>query len=417
VESEVYDDAWSVAPWTPASHASMLTGRLPGEHGVDGEDPVAFRSDALRLPVVLRSAGYATGGFVSNPNLLPRGWGKGFDEYRPPWFRGRDSLAWILNRHWLGGDDAWAPMRNLSHRDLGLARTWWRRNAGRPRFLFINLIDPHRPYDPPKDLYDRFLPGVSREEAMAIEQDPDHYTLSPGLKPREAELLRGLYDGEIASMDREIGRFVDWLRERGDLEHTILIVTADHGERLGERGLVGHESIGERGLDEYLLRVPLLIRYPAKVKAGRIPGRVRLDGLAGHVLRLAGMSARPELEPRPWGDDEIEVAQVQRQVWIARRLFHHGWKPEGPLALSDRSFVADSHFALACANLPDGSMPCRLHALEGDPEWKVDVTSEHPEAVTRLLEITKGLPRFKAPSPVEDDPEVRDRLRGLGYVQ
>jgi arylsulfatase A-like enzyme len=418
-ESEVYDDAWSVAPWTPSSHASMLTGRLPGEHGVDGEDPVAFPPGIPTLPEVLSAAGYVTGGFVSNPNLLPTGWDRGFAQYRPPWFRGRDSIAWLLNRYWLGGDDAWDPLRNLSRRTLGLARIWWRRHSDRPRFLFINLMDPHRPYDPPPDTYAQFLPGVPRPEAMAVEQDPDHYTLKPGLNPREAELLAGLYDGEIAAMDREIGRFVDWLRARGDLEGTIVAVTADHGERLGERGLVGHESIGDRSLDEHLLRVPLLIRLPRAAPSRRIPGRVRLDGLAGHLLRVAGLSVPTALEPRPWGSEEgqVEVAQVQRQAWIARRLVRQGWAPASPLALSDRSLVADGHFALACANVLEGAVHCLLHGLEGDPDWKEDVAADHPEVVARLGAITRSLPRFQGPGAAIDDPELKERLRSLGYVR
>jgi arylsulfatase A-like enzyme len=417
--AEVYDDAWSVAPWTPASHASIFTGRLPAEHGVDGEDPVPFEAPTSTLAEVLGAAGYATAGFVSNPNLLPKGWDRGFQEYRPPWLRGRDSIAWLLNRWWLGEDDVWGPRPRTTTRNLDLARGWWRRHSGTARFLFLNLMDPHRPYDPPDDMYAQFLPGVPRREAMAVDQDPDRYTMKPGVTGREAELIRGLYDGEIAAMDREIGHFLDWLRVRGDLDGTIVAITADHGERLGERGLIGHESIGDQSIDEYLLQVPLLIRFPRAAPARRIPDRVRLDGLAGHLLRLAGLSVPEAMEPRPWGGElsGLAVAQVERQVWIVRRLAPHGWSPDGPLKVSDRSFVADQEFALSCPNGAEETARCRLHALSGDPEWREDLSAEHPGEVSRLGAVARSLPRFKDRPATIKDPEVLERLKALGYVQ
>ncbi|HEX6739528.1 MAG TPA: sulfatase, partial [Vicinamibacteria bacterium] len=289
-QAEVYDDAWSVAPWTPPSHASLLTGLLPAEHGVDGQDPAPFPAGRLTLTRVLRGAGYRTGGFVANPNLTAAGWDRDFDEYRSPRFRGRHSLLAWLDRWTFGPDhgDPWTSS-GVTARTLALALAWWSAAPGRPRFLFVNLLDPHRPYLPPRAQRRRFLEGMDADEALAVDQDPDRYQLQPGLSERQARLLQALYDAEIASMDAALGRFLGVLRARGELDHTLLVVTSDHGERLGERGLVGHEAAGDRALDPTLLRVPLVIRYPARAAPRRVPDRMPLTRVAARILELAGI--------------------------------------------------------------------------------------------------------------------------------
>src|SRR5262245_26055950 len=179
----VYDDAWSVAPWPPSSHASMLTGLLPAWHGVDGETEPPLPADLLTLPEVLHAAGYRTAGFTANPNLIGPGWEQGFDVYRPPWFRGLHSLIEPLTLRVYGPRDIWRGP-GMSARVLRSARRWWEQAGDRdrpPRFLFINLLDPHRPYTPPARDYRTFLGGTAPAVAYAVDQDPVTYHLRPGL--------------------------------------------------------------------------------------------------------------------------------------------------------------------------------------------------------------------------------------------
>lgn len=317
-----------------------------------------------------------------------------------------------------GWDDLWGAREGESHRLLDMARGWWASESGRPRFLFINLMDPHLPYRPPLEYGKRFLGDIPREEAEAVEEDPDRYTLGRGLTELDRRCLSALYDGAVSSMDHEIGLFVSWLRERGDLDRTILVITADHGERLGERGLVGHDGPAERSMDQYLLHVPLLIRYPPAVAPGRAPSRVQLDGLAGHVLRLAGLNVPRVLEPRPWGatSTEVAVAEFKSPTWIVDRLVAKKPGLDTRPLLGDWGFATDGHCACSCPiGGPTGA--CFVVDLTTDRDWTHNLVQAMPEGTARLCERAQSLPRFGAVTPYSASPELLERLRSLGYVQ
>lgn len=323
-----------------------------------------------------------------------------------------------LNAWFLGWDDPWGAREGESHRLLNMACGWWASEAGRPRFLFINLMDPHRPYRPPLEYGQRFLGDIPREEAEAVEEDPDPYILGRRLTERDRRSLNALYDGEVASMDHEIGRFISWLRERGDLDRTILVITADHGERLGERSLVGHDGPAERSMDQYLLHVPLLIRYPPAVAPGRVPSRVQLDGLAGHVLRLAALKVPGILEPRPWGttSTEVAVAEFKSPTWIVDRLVVRKPGLDTSPLLRDWVFATDGHWACSCpASGPTSA--CFVVDLTTDRDWRHNLVQAMPEGTTRLCEAAQSLPRFGAGTPYSANPDLLKRLRSLGYVQ
>jgi arylsulfatase A-like enzyme len=414
----VYEDAWSVAPWTSPSHASILTGLLPAEHGVDGQDAAPLPAGLVTLPAVLRRAGYRTGGFVANPNLAAPGWSRGFDAYRAPPASPRFSLrAWLDLRRVAGPDDDPWLRDDLTRGTFDLALRWWDGRRGGPRFLFINLLDPHGPYSPPRPFFERFLPGMEPAAAYAVSQDPDAYQLRPGLSERQAAILNGLYDAEIAAMDEQLGRFAAALRSRGELDRTVLVVTADHGERLGERGLVGHESACDRALDAAVLRVPLIVRFPPRVAADRLRPRFQLSRLPARILDLAGVAVPRSMRSTalPGDDRELVVAQLQEPAWIVRR-----WRAKQPgldLAplLGDRNFVAAGRFACTCPAGAAPGGPCVLNDLELDPSWTRDVGPAHPRILARLAAAARALPAYRPVRPSAVAPELRRRLKAIGY--
>lgn len=370
----------------------------------------------LSLQDVFHEAGYRTAGVVANPNLTAPGWNRGYDEYRAAWYLGRHSLVRLLNGWWLGSINPWLlDRRRASARVVSVAESWWARQGDHPRYLFLNFMDPHRPYDPPEYLRNRFLPDVSRAEQDSIDQDPNVYTFGRTLDERQVRILRGLYAGEIAAMDFEIGRFATWLRERGDLDNTILVLTADHGERLGERGLVGHQAPAERSMDQFLLRVPLLIRYPGKVPVARIPHRVQLDGLAAQILMLAGYDVPVTFASRPWNfeDPPLALAAFENPVWLLDEL--HAMDPGRDLSRFAGDWVFASDGTLACT-CPLRSDPGRCVATDllQDPEWK----HTSPDANnTPLCAAALKLPAFSAREATSTNDELRERLRSLGYVR
>jgi arylsulfatase A-like enzyme len=404
--ARVYDDAWSVAPWTSPSHASMFTGLLPAEHGVDGALGISFPGAVPTLPEVLARAGYRTAGFPGNANLFAPGWERGFDVYLPAEYQKTHSLIRGLNdvaRRWR--DPA---AHALGEQLLARARRWWDANDGAPRFLFVNLIEPHSPYIPSDELYDKFLGGIPREEAFAVQarMRPDG-SASPAWTPRETDTLARLYDAEIAGMDGRIGEFVEWLDARGDLEDTLFVITSDHGERLGERGLIGHSLV----MDPYLLRVPLLMSYPAELEPTRIPDRVQLDGLAGSILELAEIDAPDSMGTL--APSEVAVAQYRPPSTIVDDMGAIDANFDDKKYRRDWSFVASAPFALEWSR---GSGPI-LTNLETDPNFTRNLATDHAELTRALLEIARALPRFDEAESRDVDPELMRHLKSLGYVR
>ena len=164
------------------------------------------------------------------------------------------------------------------------------RRGDRPFFVFINYMDAHIPYVPPQPFFGMFRSGKGGV---------------PPAAERASDVFRSRdsYDGSIAYLDDQVGRLLDELRRRGQMENTLVIVTADHGELFGEHGLVGHGN----SLYMPLLHVPLVVSFPGRVPRGRtVPGSVSLADLPATVMDLTGPGGAPTFPcgslSRTWGD-------------------------------------------------------------------------------------------------------------------
>jgi arylsulfatase A-like enzyme len=245
--------AWSTSSWTLPAHGSLFTGLYPSRHGAHydpgGESvlgtvvglPVArhvragkLRDDVTTLAELLAARGYQTGAFVAGP-WLHRGFG-------------------LLRGFEVKEDDVTDYGGRPAHEITDLATSWLRGLATeQPYLLFANYFEPHAPYEPARSYPD--LPRA--EEAF----DPDYESLMRGTATLDADaraVLRDRYDAEIRVMDRELGRLLEEVFARSGGERTIVVVTADHGEALGEEGRFGHGF----WLSEEQLRIPLIVRYP-----------------------------------------------------------------------------------------------------------------------------------------------------------
>ena len=239
-ESEVFEWAFSTASWTLPSHMSMLTGELPSFHGAtkwEKLDPAV-----PYLPELMVEAGYRAAGVVSWVYLSQAyGFERGFQFYE---VLADPEASDIV-------DEAIAQLD---------------RGAGQPQFLFVHLYDPHWPYLPPPEFLDRFGPRP-RDISELLKR------LGAGEAPSEMfspeDVIR-LYDGEVAFVDRELGRFFDAMRERGAYEDSLIIITADHGEAFHEHGHWQHSQT----LFDEVTRVPLIVKWPSGERAGppRGPG-------------------------------------------------------------------------------------------------------------------------------------------------
>ena len=293
--SLVYRRAVSPASWTVPAHASMFSGLYPSELGFDGTG-CHPKGAVGSLAGDLEASGRTAYAISANPLLgvdatLRSGYRalwRGDRLTRPLLFQLFEGLSWhegVLPR----GDQI-----------TDLALDWLDRLAprGKPWFLFLNYADPHVPYRPPQRELDEFAPGVDPDRATNLARLS--WSGRRPLTPDVTVSMRALYDAEIAAMDRAVGRLFDELARRGyDDRHLLVVVTADHGEALGEHGLVGHLH----GLPDTVLHVPLFVAGPG-VTPGEVTTPVQTVQLRATVRALLGLDPLATIAPAlpPWGE-------------------------------------------------------------------------------------------------------------------
>ena len=285
-EGTCYTQAWANAPWTVPSHASLFTGLLPGEHGCATADP-RLKATLPTAAELLLAHGYRTAAFYSNPWLADRTTNllRGFGErYEAP----------IGSLHELVSPFGDQGGRNV----LALVGKWLDAYDGRrPCFVFVNFLEAHLPYDPPADYRRAHLADLPPGDKVSIQWGHEY---SAGLHPPQFvdwERVRRLYGGDVNTADRLLDGLVQLLKRRGLYDDCVLIVTSDHGENLGDHGLVEHQF----SVHESVLGVPLVVRAPASalakagrglaLPAGRVATPVELIDLFPTILELAGAPA------------------------------------------------------------------------------------------------------------------------------
>lgn len=257
----LFEQAAASSPLTLPAHCSILTGMYPTYHGVRINGNTALSEEQTTIAEVLAAKGYDCGAFIG-AFVLDGRWGlkQGFEHY----------------------DDQF-DLKKYKHIDLGAiqrpgnqvmdaALSWLEGRKDKPFFAWIHLYDPHTPYEPPEPYLSEFGPRG----------------------------LTGLYDGEIAFMDEQIGRCVDWLERNGLNNKTILVLIGDHGEGLGSHGEGTHGYF----IYDYAVHVPLIVVTPFKGLQGvRVSSQVR----AVDVFHAAGAGrdvfGRPDAGPVACPDD------------------------------------------------------------------------------------------------------------------
>lgn len=304
-----FTQARSTAGWTLPGHASMLTGMYPSRHGahlaggwlpgqsIDGRRNVAFplAADKTTVAEALRDRGYTTGGFVANFSYLYRDFGlaQGFQRYddapglllrvRPPIVR--------FAQHTFDPGFCLKPYRTAP--DINRQALAWldEAPAGRPVFAFLNYMEPHQPWLAPPP-HDRWVWDLPQARRLATKDLYTHEVKE--FAPEEIAFIRANYDGQVAAMDEALGQFIAELKARGRYDNALIIVTADHGELLGEHGFVGHMG---RMLYEPLLHVPLVVKYPgAEHPRGHVDTPVQILDVTPTVLAEAGAPIPPGVQ-------------------------------------------------------------------------------------------------------------------------
>jgi arylsulfatase A-like enzyme len=250
----------SPTSWTKPAAASLLTGLHPVRHqALDRWDRLP--DGATTLAERLRREGYQTLAASANAWVSPVfGFDRGFDHF----VLAKDVRGTALDHALFPRLDALRP----------------------PFFLYVHYLDPHASYDPATGWDGRPLPAALRAQGEVLTADLD----ARHAYPRSREFLArvtDLYDGEIRGADDALRELVDHLRARGLMGSTILVVTADHGEEIGDHGRMSHGQ----SLYQEVVSIPLVIHAPHRFKGGRRFGRASLLDVAPTLVELLGLKS------------------------------------------------------------------------------------------------------------------------------
>ncbi|MDX1579287.1 MAG: sulfatase, partial [Gemmatimonadota bacterium] len=400
-EGLAFEHAIATSPWTLPTHASLFTGRWDHELSTDWETPLD--DEHRTLAEFLSENGYATAAFVANLGNAAEttGLGRGFARYadHPRSWEGwlvsafvpRRVSRWIwprISTRWSTLGRRYAP--DITDDALG----WIEELPDRPYFAFLNYFDAHAPYE----IHEPFLTRFPSEP-------PDTVVLDAGGEPQAISyrLQRAIdgYDTSIALIDEEIGRLLDALEARGTLDNTIVVITSDHGEHLGDHGLMDHGN----SLYAQLLRVPLVLRYPGRVPAGgRVVEPVSLRDIPSMILDLAGLESPFPGRSLLWAAD-AGGSLLRRPLLAEVSAAPHEGFYEGPTSRGDMKsvVVGPLHYIL------NGDGAEELYDLTVDPD-EVNDLSETERGHLALPELRAALGRAlarEAPDPALASTENR----------
>jgi arylsulfatase A-like enzyme/Tfp pilus assembly protein PilF len=354
--SFVFQDAIAQVPLTLPSHTTILTGLLPIKHGVRDNGSFVLDQKITTLAEILKSHGFTTAAFVSSAVLDSRQHlDQGFDSYF-------DNLE-ITGVEETPGSGVERHAADTEKE----AEEWLIANKQKKFFLWVHFYDPHDPYKPPE--------------------------------PFKTEYASHPYDGEIAYTDQAIGKLFTQL----DLQKTIVIITGDHGESLGEHGEPNHGIF----LYDCTVKVPLLIHVPDGT-AKSIPDLVRHIDIAPTILDWLGYPADPGMQGKSL-IPLLEGKEKQKRLAYSESKFgelHYGWSPLESMTSRDFKYI---HAPRA-----------ELYARKQDPGELNNLIKEKDSIAkqlnAQLQDILKSDSTQSLQSTTKVDPEMEEKLRALGYV-
>jgi len=360
----LFEQVSTAAPLTLPAHASIFTGRFPPEHGVRDNGGFFLAPEQTTLAEILKGRGFATGGFIA-AYVLDHKWGisQGFDTYF-------DDFDLSKSRGLSLGE-----IQRPANEVVDKALPWLEGVKDSRFFAWLHFYDPHTPYDPPE--------------------------------PYKTKYAGHPYRGEIAFVDSQVARVVEFLESRGLLDRTVIAVVGDHGESLGDHGEQGHGFF----IYEPTARVPFVIRAPfALTRSRRVADPVRVVDLVPTVLDLLALPAATSISGKSLvplmtgASAELGLESYSEAMYS---LHHYGW--------SDLRAMRSGRFKVIDAPRPE------LYDLDTDPGERTDIYQQRrtvgDQMVARLRAMEQAFEQAPTAQPASDvDPEVRARLAALGYI-
>jgi arylsulfatase A-like enzyme len=380
----VFDHALATSPWTLPTFGSLLSGRIPSQHGAgersSGPGKRWKRAPLLdsvqTLPEVLAAQGWRTGAVVSNPFLREHfGLSRGFGTYDYERDRTADGVI---------------------DRSIGLLDEM----AGQSFFLMVHLIDPHLPYQAPEPQRGTFSAG---ERSTALDGSRKQIRANLGeLSTTDQSHIVGRYDEEIAFVDQEVGRFLDQLEQRDLLGRSLVILTADHGEELFDHGDFEHGH----AMYQELLRVPLIM-WESSLEPRREESPFSLADLPQTIYTAALGEMNPSLQGiSHW--QALRKASIRPGQQIVA---------ENTLWSAEQKVIIEWPFKLI---LHQKSGQRQLFDLAADPQEQSDLAAANEQLADRLeRDLRSRLTAVDTDTSRESviiTEETEQELRSLGYL-
>ncbi|XVH32242.1 sulfatase [Haloferacaceae archaeon DSL9] len=451
-QGTMFTNAFTTAPWTLPSHSSMFTGQYTSDHGTH-RGSKEFDPDVPTLAEQLQENGYQTVLFSNNTWVSPEfGLTRGYDEFFPGWKivqKGKNIVPKIkskesnsariraLSKELLRRDAPQSILNTIyanffrKRYDDGARVTNWKikrwlsenYNAEQPFFMFINYLEPHLKYDPAEEFQRKFLPDdIESSFVENLNQDAWLYIVGDEeMGKKDFRALKALYKAELNYLDDRIGRLYDYLDEKKVLDQTTIIIVGDHGENIGEHGLMDHQYC----LYDTLLHVPLMIRCSESNELDSKQDRlIELRDLYPTILDLASIDT-----PK---NDSVSNSSLFREAKNEYVIGEYALPQPSMEALSNRVDEISQEAlkydrGLRCIRTKewkyiegtDGHE--ELYNIADDPEETKDKIADHPEISAELaekLDSERGKIReYYTDSSSQMDAEVEQQLENLGYIQ
>ncbi|MEQ1503742.1 MAG: sulfatase [Myxococcota bacterium] len=450
----VFDRASSAGIWTLPSHASMFTGLAPESHGAD-ERWLWLDDRFTTIAEAFRDDGYATFTLAANTLLCEEtNLTQGFD-VRLNTYKGK--LAKVAKaatqRKLILGDlshelaPGWVPPAHGAHNAewaraafkeaaplAGHTLLEWlsrRKTTDEPFFAFVNLMEAHTPRIPSMASRQQVMAGDPALIQLGLTTDAAHINLhfynfgKYTYSDRQLAAITGVYDAALADLDRATADLLDELDRRGILDDTIVVLTADHGENLGDHHLFNHRF----ALWDSLVHVPLIVWAPGQAP-GRVARPVSTLDLFANVARLAGVEPPDGISDHDWFGSVDAPAVTGLDLPLAREIETvHAVYPDVAVApwLRQGHAIVDGGYKLIDLTTADGDRSTALFDLAADPGELAPV--DDPQRTAALLDETArwvaGWPPYDpADRGPGDDPahvrasqdDLRAQLEALGYT-
>jgi arylsulfatase A-like enzyme len=435
-EGVLFETAVAPGAWTLPTHASMFSGMYSSKHGAHLEHFNLDR-DITTMAEYFSGQGYYTAGFCNNGWVSTNnGFDQGFQSYFQLWKA-------LTIRHTPGGLLKQIYFRNRYRHDRSMLAVlnrdaevtnkfvcrWVGKHYGKkyPLFLFINYMDVHGPYMPPRTISYPFLDDSDLGKQYKLHPAYFHFNQSKYDENTLAH-IRLLYDGGIYYLDHHLGLLFEKLSGMMSLDDTVVVITSDHGESLGENSMMGHDM----SLYNTLVRVPLIIRYPKRFRPGTVittPVQTVdiFPTLAGIVRPdLAdlppGVQGRPLLGPAEGINRPFLISE-----YFLPRFWIKGWKKHMPeidearIDFFDRRIKSIEDGDYKYIWYSDGT--AELYNVVQDPYEEHNLIDLEPDVAAalkdRLMEWLGSFEHREAEGDRKDpvmDEETRESLRALGYL-